>query len=73
MARIEIKAEITGKVWQIAAPVGSSVAEDDAIVILEAMKMEIPVAATSPGKVAEIRFGEGDTVNEGDVVAVLEG
>ena len=66
------KAEITGKVWQIAAPVGSSVAEEDPIVILEAMKMEIPVAATSAGKVAEIRFGEGDTVNEGDVVAILE-
>ena len=72
MARIDIKAEITGKVWQIAAPVGSSVGEDDPIVILEAMKMEIPVAATSAGKVVEIRFGEGDTVNEGDVVAVLE-
>jgi len=72
MARIDIKAEITGKVWQIAAPVGSSVAEDDPIVILEAMKMEIPVAAISAGKVVEIRFGEGDTVNEGDVVAVLE-
>jgi len=72
MARIDIKAEITGKVWQIAAPVGSSVGEDDPIVILEAMKMEIPVAATSAGKVVEIRFGEGDTVNEGDVVAVVE-
>lgn len=72
MARIDIKAEITGKVWQIAAPVGSSVGEDDPIVILEAMKMEIPVAAISAGKVVEIRFGEGDTVNEGDVVAVLE-
>jgi acetyl-CoA carboxylase biotin carboxyl carrier protein len=72
MARIDIKAEITGKVWQIAAPVGSSVAEDDPIVILEAMKMEIPVAAISAGKVVEIRFDEGDTVNEGDVVAVLE-
>lgn len=73
MAFIDIKAEITGKVWQIAAPVGSSVSEDDPIVILEAMKMEIPVLATSAGKVAEIRFGEGDTVNEGDVVAVIEG
>lgn len=72
MARIDIKAEITGKVWQIAAPAGSSVSEDDPIVILEAMKMEIPVVATAAGKVAEIRFGEGDTVNEGDVVAILE-
>lgn len=72
MARIDIKAEITGKIWQIAAPVGSSVATDDPIVILEAMKMEIPVVATESGKVAEIRFGEGDTVNEGDVVVILE-
>lgn len=73
MASIDIKAEITGKVWQIAAPVGTAVAEDDPIVILEAMKMEIPVLATSAGKVVEIRFAEGDTVNEGDVVAIVEG
>jgi len=72
MASIDIKAEITGKVWQIAAPVGTAVAEDDPIVILEAMKMEIPVLATSAGKVVEIRFAEGDTVNEGDVVAIVE-
>lgn len=72
MASIDIKAEITGKVWQIAAPVGSSVGADEPIVILEAMKMEIPVLATAAGKVSEIRFGEGETVNEGDVVAILE-
>ncbi len=72
MARIDIKAEITGKVWQIATTVGSKVAEEDPIVILEAMKMEIPVQATAAGTVKEIRFAEGETVNEGDVVAILE-
>jgi len=72
MAFIDIKAEITGKVWQIAAQVGTKVAEEDPIVILEAMKMEIPVLATAGGTVKEVRFAEGETVNEGDVVAVLE-
>jgi acetyl-CoA carboxylase biotin carboxyl carrier protein len=72
MADIDIKAEITGKVWQIAAQVGTKVGEEDPIVILEAMKMEIPVLAVAPGTVKELRFAEGDTVNEGDVVAVLE-
>ncbi len=72
MADIDIKAEITGKVWQIAAQVGTKVGEEDPIVILEAMKMEIPVLATAQGTVKELRFAEGDTVNEGDVVAVVE-
>lgn len=72
MAFIDIKAEITGKVWQIAVPAGSKVNEEEPIVILEAMKMEIPVLATAAGTVKELRFAEGDTVNEGDVVAVLE-
>lgn len=72
MADIEIKAEITGKVWQIAAQVGTKVGEEDPIVILEAMKMEIPVLASASGTVKELRFAEGDTVNEGDVVAVVE-
>ena len=72
MAFVDIKAEITGKVWQIAAPVGSAVADEDPIVILEAMKMEIPVLSTTKGTVREIKVGEGDSVNEGDVVAVVE-
>ena len=72
VAFLDIKAEITGKVWQIAAPVGSSVGEDDPIVVLEAMKMEIPVLSTAKGTIKEIKVGEGDAVNEGDVVAVVE-
>lgn len=72
MAFVDIKAEITGKVWQIAAPAGTAVNEEDPIIILEAMKMEIPVLSTSKGKVSEIKVGEGDAVNEGDVVAVVE-
>lgn len=67
----EALSEVTGKVWKIVAPVGTAVAADDPIVILESMKMEIPVLAPCAGTVKEIRFGEGDPVNEGDVVAVV--
>jgi acetyl-CoA carboxylase biotin carboxyl carrier protein len=72
MAELEVKAEITGKVWQIAANEGDTVAEDDPVVILEAMKMEIPVNAPGAGKIKELLVGEGDSVKEGDTVAILE-
>ncbi|MCB1744965.1 MAG: biotin/lipoyl-binding carrier protein [Gammaproteobacteria bacterium] len=72
MPIIDVKTEITGNVWQIEAKVGDSVSEDDPIIILESMKMEIPVAAPEDGKVAEILVEEGDTVTEGAVVARLE-
>lgn len=72
MARIEVKTEITGKVWQIVSKVGDSLDEDDDIMILESMKMEIPVAAPEDGKLLEILVGEGDAVEEGQIVAVME-
>ncbi|MBI4271771.1 MAG: acetyl-CoA carboxylase biotin carboxyl carrier protein subunit [Candidatus Rokubacteria bacterium RIFCSPLOWO2_12_FULL_71_22] len=68
----EIKAHITGVVFQIAAKAGDRVAEGDAVIVLESMKMEIPVEAPRDGAVKEIRVREGQTVQEGDVVAVLE-
>lgn len=73
MADVRVKSEITGKVWQIEAKVGQEVAEEDPIVILESMKMEIPVGAPVGGRVKEILVAEGDTVQEGQDVAVLEG
>jgi acetyl-CoA carboxylase biotin carboxyl carrier protein len=73
VADIRVKSEITGKVWQIEARVGQQVAEEDPIVILESMKMEIPVGAPVGGTVKQILVAEGDTVQEGQDVAILEG
>lgn len=72
MAEIEIKSEIAGKVWQIEAEVGQSVEEDDPVVILESMKMEIPVGAPADGKVTEILVEKDEAVAEGQTVAKME-
>jgi biotin carboxyl carrier protein len=70
---IEVRAEITANVWQVRCEVGQSVAEGDELVILESMKMEIPVTAPIAGVVTEIRVQPEDQVHEGDVVAVIDG
>ena len=62
MARIEVTAEVTGNVWKIEAAVGDTVAADDVIMILESMKMEIPVGAPEDGVLTEVLVAEGDTV-----------
>jgi acetyl-CoA carboxylase biotin carboxyl carrier protein len=67
-----VEAHITGTVWKIEVAVGDQVDEGDTVVILESMKMEMPLEATSPGKVKEIRCREGQAVSEGDVLAVVE-
>jgi acetyl-CoA carboxylase biotin carboxyl carrier protein len=68
----DIPAHITGTVWKIEVKVGDTVAEGQTLVILESMKMEMPVEATAAGKVKEIRIKEAQPVNEGDVLVVLE-
>jgi acetyl-CoA carboxylase biotin carboxyl carrier protein len=68
----DVEAHITGTVWKIEVKVGDQVDEGDTVVILESMKMEMPVEAEDPGKVAEIRVEEGQSVSEGDVLVVLE-
>ena len=72
MARIEVVSEVTGKVWKIQIPLGNSVVEEDIIMIIESMKMEIPVFSTHTGNVAEILVQEGDPVEEGQIVAIVE-
>ena len=67
-----IEAHITGNVWKIEVSVGDQVEDGDTVVILESMKMEIPVEAEDDGTVKEIRCAEGDSVSEGDVLVVLE-
>ena len=73
MAEIKVESEITGKVWKIEVGVGDRVAEDDAVMVIESMKMEIPVLAPAAGTVKEILVNEEDSVEEGQVVALLEG
>lgn len=70
--REEIKAPITGVVFQVTAKPGDAVAAGDAVIVLESMKMEIPVEAPRAGAVAEILVAEGQAVHEGETVAVLE-
>lgn len=68
----EVRTEITANVWQVRVEVGQLVAEGDELVILESMKMEIPVEAPHGGTVTEIRVAPEDQITEGDVVAVIE-
>ena len=68
----EIKAHITGVVFQITAKAGDAIAAGDPVIVLESMKMEIPVEAPRAGTLREIRVTEGQTVQEGDTVAVLD-
>jgi acetyl-CoA carboxylase biotin carboxyl carrier protein len=67
-----VEAHITGTVWKIEVKVGDTVAEGDTVVILESMKMEMPIEAEDEGTVAEIRCEEGQAVSEGDTLVVLE-
>ena len=68
----EIPAHITGTVWKIEVAVGDKVELDDTVVILESMKMEMPVEAEDEGTVKEIVVSEGQAVSEGDTLIVLE-
>jgi acetyl-CoA carboxylase biotin carboxyl carrier protein len=71
MAEVRVKSEIAGSVWKILKQPGEAVEEEEPVMLLESMKMEIPVMAPRAGKVAEIRVAEGEMVAEGDVVAVI--
>lgn len=73
MARIEVKSEITGTVWQLKSKPGDKVESGDTLIVIESMKMEIPVITEDAGEVKEILVKEKDPVAEGQVVAVLEG
>ena len=68
----DVEAHITGTVWKIEVGVGDEVDEGDVVVVLESMKMEMPVEAEDAGTVTEIRCAEGQSVQEGDVLVVLD-
>ena len=67
----EIRAEMDATVWQVLAASGQTVASGDELVILESMKMEIPVVAPADGTVGEVHVHEGDTVKQGDVLVTF--
>ena len=71
MAVEEIHAEMVSSVWKVLVAPGTQVAAGDTLVILESMKMEIPVLAEGGGTVTALHVGEGDVVQEGDVIAVI--
>jgi biotin carboxyl carrier protein len=71
-AMAEIRAEMVANVWKVVKSAGDQVAEGDTLVILESMKMEIPVVAETSGVVSRIAVKEGDVVQEGDLLAVVE-
>jgi acetyl-CoA carboxylase biotin carboxyl carrier protein len=68
----DVEAHITGTVWKIECQIGQQVAEGDTVVILESMKMEMPVEAEDDGVVRQIVVEEGQSVSEGDTLVVLE-
>jgi acetyl-CoA carboxylase biotin carboxyl carrier protein len=69
---IDVEAHITGTVWKIEVAVGDQVSDGDTVVILESMKMEMPVEVEDDGTVSAIRCEEGQSVQEGDVLVVLD-
>jgi len=72
MAIVDVKTDITGNVWKVVVKEGDRVVEDQPLVILESMKMEIPVSAPEDGLVKEVLTSEGETVSEGAVLIKLQ-
>ncbi len=68
----EVRAEMVANVWKVVAAEGDSVDDGDTLVILESMKMEIPVLAETAGTLTTLAVNEGDVVQEGDLIAVIE-
>jgi biotin carboxyl carrier protein len=68
---MDVKAELVGTVWKVLVKPGDTVAEDQELVILESMKMEIPVVAPRDGRVDEVKVNEGEVVAENQVLVVL--
>ena len=73
MARVEVESEITGNVWKVQVSAGTEVAEGDVLIILESMKMEIPVEAPTDGTVVEILVAEEEQGEEDQALVIMEG
>ncbi|MBA9007477.1 biotin/lipoyl-binding carrier protein [Thermomonospora cellulosilytica] len=68
----EVRAEMVANVWKVVVAEGDQVVDGDELVILESMKMEIPVVADADGTITALKVAEGDVVQEGDLIAVIE-
>ncbi|GAA2903016.1 biotin/lipoyl-binding carrier protein [Streptosporangium fragile] len=68
----EVRAEMVANVWKVLVAEGDSVEDGDTLIILESMKMEIPVIAEDEGVIAQLKVAEGDVIQEGDLIAVIE-
>jgi acetyl-CoA carboxylase biotin carboxyl carrier protein len=68
----DVKAIVDGNVWKVLVEEGASVSAGDVIVIMESMKLEIPVEAPAAGKVIELKVKEGDAITEGTLIAVID-
>jgi biotin carboxyl carrier protein len=71
-ALAEVRAEMVANVWKIVVAEGDTVEDGDTLVILESMKMEIPVLAEESGTIVGLKVAEGDVIQEGDLIAVIE-
>jgi len=69
---VEIRSEVTGSVWQIKKQLGDVVTDGDVIMIIESMKMEIPVLVEDAGRIKELMVKEGEAISEGQLVALIE-
>jgi biotin carboxyl carrier protein len=72
MGKLEAKSEVSGSIWKIEVELGQKVAEGDILVLIESMKMEIPVVVETAGTVASILVAEGEAITEGQSVVILE-
>ena len=72
MAIHRIESQVSGTVWKVECQTGAAVADGDTLLIIESMKMEIPVSAEQGGEVVELMVGEGDAVEDGQVVAIVQ-
>jgi len=68
---VRVEAQVAGKIWKVPSTVGQDLQPGDSIVILESMKMEIPVVAPSKGRITSINVSEGDAVEVGDLIATM--
>ncbi|MBO9354959.1 biotin/lipoyl-binding protein [Bordetella petrii] len=72
MATVPLVAEVTGKVWKVLVEAGGAVSPDEPVLIVESMKMEIPVLSSDGGRLAELHVKEGDAVEDGQVVGQID-
>lgn len=72
MPKVELLADVTGSVWKVLKEVGQTVQADEPILLIESMKMEIPLVSEKPGKIVSISVSEGDAVNEGQAIVEID-